>query len=265
MPKSGQLYDRHVLQRSALLREFWALSEPLVPASSAWPTLEQYSAFVERERRMRAPDLSEVQFAPFAPRQRRPRRRGALDLQELYDGKIVMLGQVPCLESSYHDLFNALVWAAFPRSKRAIHLRQFRALQRWLPAGASRLPNRRTREQDALTLFDEGGAVLIATGDGVASRTAQVVPFGHAVMEHVCFQRGAVRSAAVWLELPPMPLAEDGERALLDAIDRELSRRLLNPASFCTPDFDAVVTFEPPDAWHMSLDAALSGAAAASD
>jgi len=128
MPKSGQLYDRHVLQRSALLRDFWALGEPLVAGSSTWPTLEQYTAFAERERRARAPELPEVRFAPFAPRQRRPRRRVALDLGELYDGQIVMLGQVPCLESSYHDLFNALVWAAFPRSKRAIHLRQFRAL-----------------------------------------------------------------------------------------------------------------------------------------
>ena len=171
-----------------------------------------------------------------------------------------MLGQVPCLESSYHDLFNALVWAAFPRSKRALHLRQFRALQRWLPAGASRLPNRRTREQDALTLFDEGGAVLIATG-ARESLSSRVVPFGHAVMEHVCFQREAVRSAAVWLDLPSEPRAEGGERGLLEAIDRELSRRMLDPAEFSTPDFDAVVTFEPPDAWHLTVDAPLSKAA----
>jgi hypothetical protein len=261
MPKSGQLFDRHVLQRSSLLREFWALGEPLLAEASVWPTLEQYTEFAERERRARAPDLSGVRFAPFAAR-RRPRRRDALDLGELYDGKIVMRGQVPCLESSYHDLFNTLVWAAFPRSKRALHLRQFRALQRWLPAGASRLPNRRTREQDALTLFDEGGAMLIATGarESVAPR---VVPFGHAVMEHVCFERQAVRSAAVWLDLPSEP--EGGERALLESIDRELSRRLLDPAEFCTPDFDAVVTFEPPDAWRMIVDAPLSKAAAASD
>jgi len=109
--------------------------------------------------------------------------------------------------------------------------------------------------------------VLIATDAGgcVASRAVQVVPFGHAVMEHVCFQREVVRSAAVWLELPLGSRAAGGERALLESIHRELSRRLLDPAAFCTPDFDAVVTFDPPDAWRMRVDAPLSRAVAASD
>src|SRR5690606_31968463 len=150
------------------------------------------------------PEARPVSFTPATPKRARVRRDTPVDPARLYDGRIALQGEVACLQASYHDWFNALAWAAFPRAKRAVHERQYDALTRWLPQGASRLPNRRTREQDALTIFDEGGAALVLrdagelptkpgeTELGTLAERAALVVFGHAVMEHLAFESRAV-------------------------------------------------------------------------
>lgn len=257
VPKSGQLWDAAFLERSALLGDLRALAEPLL-SGATWPSLEACSAFVEAERRARASELPAVRFAPPSTRS----RSQPVDIRQLYDGRIALHGEVPCLGTSYHDLLNVLVWAAFPRAKRALHARQYRALEAWLPAHAERLPNRRTREQDALALFDEGGSLLVVpparaaglraalASDRAADETlalesaARIVLFGHAVMEHVCFESAALSSAALIVCLDP-PLPEG--RALFDRVDRALAARLSNPRELTSPAFDAVLAIEPPD------------------
>lgn len=243
MPKSGQLWDPRCLERSALLGELRALAEPLLRGAD-WPSLEACGAFVEAERRQRAPELAPVRFAPSRAR----RRSQPIDIAELYDGRIALHGEVPCLGTSYHDLLNVLVWAAFPRTKRALHARQYRALEAWLPPAAARLPNRRTREQDALALFDEGGSVLVVPrGGALELQSARILLFGHAVMEHLCFETSGLSSAALVVEVEP-PLPEG--RELLDRVDRALAARLADARELSAPDFDAVLAIEPPDrAW----------------
>jgi hypothetical protein len=203
------------LTRSPILSPFAPLLEQWSSAAS-WPSLEQYSEFVEGQRRLRAPEAHPVRFAPAEPKRTRSRRDAPLELGRLYDGRIALHAEVPCLDHSYHDLFNVLAWAAFPRAKRALHARQFKALEQWVPPGASRLPNRRLREQDALTVFDEGGSVVVTRGTRLARASAPqelagdgssvFVLFGHALMEHVAYGRNAVRSAAVVLPCEgPLP------------------------------------------------------------
>lgn len=65
-------------------------------------------------------------------------------------------GQVHTRPGNRHDLFNALCWLAFPRTKARIN-----ALH------AAAIPNEggtRSRLRDLLTIFDEGGA-LVACAD----------------------------------------------------------------------------------------------------
>jgi hypothetical protein len=258
VPKSGQRWEPAFLERSALLRELQQLGRPLL-AGAGWPTLEAYSELAEAERAARASDLPSVRFATPEPRQRRARARPPLELRQLYEGRIGLEREVPCMSASYHDLLNVLAWAAFPRSKRALHARQFRALTAWLPPDAVQLPNRRTREQDALALFDEGGSVLVLTPE-LAARSqrlpesslqasqseARIVLFGHALMEHVSFERSRVRSAALLICAEP-PLPEG--RELLELVDRALECRLADSSELATPDgFDRVLWIEPPDA-----------------
>jgi hypothetical protein len=242
MPKSGQRWSSDFLGRSALLEDFRDLARPLL-AAHRWPTLEEYTQLVESERRARAPELRAVRFAPPLPRRRRMRPRPALELADLYDGRVVLRGEVPCLAQSYHDFCNVLAWAAFPRSKRALHARQLRALEPLVTPGAARLPNRRTREQDALTLFDEGGSLILAGH----SERPRVVLFGHGLMEHVSFQQTVVGSAALMLSIEPSLRG----RALFEAVDRELSRRLLDAIELSPQCFDRTLQVQ---ASHSALE-----------
>jgi len=252
MPKSGQHYERDFLSRSPLLRELNDFARPLIDRPG-WPTLDEYTAFADAERRSRAPELEPVCFAPATVGRRR-RRRVARELGQLYDGRIALARQVPCLDASYHDLFNALVWAAFPRSKRALHARQFRALERRWQPGETRLPNR-TPEQDALTIFDEGGAVVVgrlAAGETRAEGSAfRAVLFGHGVMEHMCFKASPVRAAALALDVAVL---QAGARELFEAVDRALAPRLADDAELLAPDFDGVLSIEPPEGWSLAPD-----------
>lgn len=253
MPKSGQRYERDFLSRSPLLGEWQVFARTLINRPG-WPTLDEYSEFVDAERRARAGELEPVRFVAAPAPRRRGRVRPALDLAELYDGRIALRRQVPCLDASYHDLFNALVWAAFPRSKRALHARQFRALQcRWRP-GATRLPNRRTPEQDALTIFDEGGVVVLGApehglGAALDQASLRVVPFGHAVMEHVCFEAAPVRAAVLLLDVHGVGASG---RELFEAVDRALAPRLADEAQLSAPEFDGVLSILPPRQWSFA-------------
>jgi hypothetical protein len=141
------------------------------------------------------------------------------------------------------------MWSAFPRAKRALHGRQYQALRGWLADGARRLPNRRTREQDALTVFDEGGSVLVVEQGAGLGESAEPIClddtlpvrwylFGHALMEHVAYGRDAVRSAAL-LVMHPGTLPE--AKSLLDFVDEQIEQRLRSPAHFTAPGADAAI------------------------
>jgi hypothetical protein len=242
MPKSGEPWEPESLLQSPWLAPF----EPLLATwcgRAVWPSSADYTALFEAQRCLRSPDEPTLQFVPTAPKSSRRSRRAAVDVEATYDGRIALRREVPCLSQSYHDLFNAVAWAAFPRTKRALHARQYRALLERLPAGVQRLPASRNREQDSLTLFDEGGSVLIASA-APATPIAQgagcfeldpcwrVIVFGHAVMEHAARGCSKVRSAALVLPAPPSCL--EGV-ALLDWIDRALLERVVDLAAFQTP------------------------------
>jgi hypothetical protein len=135
----------------------------------AWPTVAQIDSALA--------DLVPVRFEPQLPKTRR--RSRPIDVCTLYDGRITVDGVVPTREESWHDLLNALVWASFPRSKRALHRRQYQAMTARIGSSADRLPNARTPEQDALAMLDEGGVITLIAGDAT-----QRFVFGHAILEH---------------------------------------------------------------------------------
>lgn len=140
---------------------------------------------------------------------------------ELYDVAIRDRGEVPTRARCWHDLMNALVFAAYPAAKRALHTLHARELDRHFELHGG-LPNARSRVQDVLALFDEGGVVLacerarlaecddaLDRGDAAAvarlvtSREARLLVFGHATLEHHVLDVALPRAASV-----AIPLAE---------------------------------------------------------
>lgn len=253
MPKSGQPWVSDFDQKSPLFAPFRAISERLRDREQ-WPTPAAYSELVAQVCRDRELEIAPVRFAEQTKKPRRA-KRGPVALEDLYDGSIALRGEVPCLLASYHDLFNALIFAAFPLAKHALHARQFRALKERVEPGVTRLPEARTREQDALTVFDEGGSVVLVSPEFLAawqqakpwtrltatSEQAQLWVFGHALLEHVFYGRLELRSCAVMVvrdETTP------GPDHLLEWLDERVARLLQDRERFQSPGADGVVRID---------------------
>jgi len=86
------------------------------------------------------------------------------DFAQKYEPRIYLRGEVQMRENNWHDLFNALVWLTFPRAKAALNARHYRALCAQQALGAVN----RGPQQDALTLFDEGGVVVMSAQPALA-------------------------------------------------------------------------------------------------
>ena len=80
----------------------------------------------------------------------------AKDSDATYEEEIANTGRVNTRPGSLHDLRNALVWTTFPATKAALNHRHVTAPE--APVAGRRGPLR-----DALTLFDECGAIVTST------------------------------------------------------------------------------------------------------
>ena len=195
-----------------------------------WPIARAATAFVHDERwppvetYVRAfPSEPAVRFEAAAAPPRR--RRRTVEPSSLYDARITHDACVPTRPESWHDFLNALVWASFPRSKRALHERQLRALRACLEPGSRTLPATRSREHDALALLDEGGVVVLEDG-----RRQDVVLFGHALYEGLVLDRGAMTACAITAAVGEVPAAEAERVALADgALAVHLATAALEP------------------------------------
>ncbi|WP_428992938.1 DUF3025 domain-containing protein [Stenotrophomonas maltophilia] len=104
-------------------------------------------------------------------------------------------GRIATRAASWHDLFNALVWACHPQLKHALNRRQCLHVAT-MPTG------QRNRAQAALTQFDETGVIVCVQDDALiaawdahdwpmlfapphwqAGRITIAAVFGHALME----------------------------------------------------------------------------------
>ena len=129
------------------------LFAPLRPAldrlpADRWPTHAELTALAKDARTARGQPL---RFIP--PREHTDRER------RYYELHIADTGEVETRPENWHDLFNALVWITFPRAKAAINAQHAAILEERGEAEA----RRRSPERDALTLFDEGGVIVLSS------------------------------------------------------------------------------------------------------
>lgn len=132
---------------------------------------------------------------------------GELPPGEAYEAFVARTGSVPTRDN-LHDFFNGLVWLRFPLAKRRINELQSAEIARHGVGPA------RGNVRDALTLFDENGALLEAPAplwEALLSRDwrrlfvdlrpmwaqARVLVFGHALLEKLARPRKEL-TAHVW-------------------------------------------------------------------
>lgn len=134
-----------------------AVYEPLRPAIARlpehrWPEHADLTALAAGIRNSRGLPVRFV--APRDPAQRD---------RTHYEAHIAATGEVETRAENWHDLFNALVWITYPRSKAAINARHAAILQ----AGGDAELRHRSPARDALTLFDEGGVIVASSSPGM--------------------------------------------------------------------------------------------------
>ncbi len=167
-----------------------------------------------------------------------------------YEAQIFSSGTVPTRPNNVHDLFNALVWASFPRSKAALNGRHMAARQLRLTG------NNRGPVQDALTLFDECGVIVLSDRTDLLAhiehfewkelfwRQREAVNhhmkfflFGHGLMEQMLTPFIGLTGKALlmnvesaWLQARIDGVASG--HALLQHIDARSSTQIASPACF---------------------------------
>jgi hypothetical protein len=145
--------------------------------------------------------------------------QSALPVGEAYEAFIHRSACVPTRDN-LHDFFNGLLWLSQPAIKRRLNALHAGAVAR-LGIGAQRGPLR-----DALTLFDENGALLQAPAELLAALRARDWPalfvthrarwaearlllIGHALLEKLCTAPRKALTAHVLLA-DPLALDESG-------------------------------------------------------
>ena len=195
-------------------------------ARERWPEPNEYQCLAARR------NVTNAAGTPvrFVPQGRRP-----VCFEHGYEPRIFLRGEIQLRPCNWHDLLNALVWLTYPRAKAALNSRQYAALCEQQRRGA---PNRGP-EQDALTLFDEGGVIVACSDaeladllvgfewkrlfwqrrDQVSSRMRFYV-FGHALYEKALHPFTGVTGRGLLFDVEPelfaQPLAE--QLAVLDAL-----------------------------------------------
>jgi hypothetical protein len=163
-----------------------------------------------------------------------------------FEQRIFQSAEVPT-RRNWHDLFGAISWWLFPRSKAAINLQHVEDLS---SEGKSRSPRR-----DRLTHFDECGLLLLHCSpelvaelrshrwkEAMVSRrnewdiTVRPFVFGHAIYEKALSPYIGLTAKFAPIEIEPdffcLSLREQYEE-----IDRRLAERILSTNPFDQPGF----------------------------
>jgi hypothetical protein len=144
-------WDRSFCGRSPMFEPYVRCASEL-RGYDDWPPREALDALLHALR-VRNAGGAQVQLVA-------PQSGGAL----AYEAGIYDRGELAVRQCDWHDLLNVLVWCTFPRTKAAVnalHVRTARGAAE-APGGGMRAPNR-GRRRDALTLFDESGAIVAST------------------------------------------------------------------------------------------------------
>jgi hypothetical protein len=184
-----------------------------------------------------------------------PQGRKPLAFEDKYEARIYLRGELQVRADSVHDTFNLLVWLAFPRTKAALNARHFAALRE---QQAARKANRGPA-QDALTLFDEGGVIVVSSDPELLHmlrewrwkdlfwknrerlrERAQFLLFGHALYEKMLRPFTGITGRGILFEVTPELLAAPLARRLT-TVDEMTEAYLARPASLVNTRELAVV------------------------
>ncbi|MGH8697143.1 MAG: DUF3025 domain-containing protein [Burkholderiales bacterium] len=226
--------------REALLASPWfAAAHPVLARlpQDRFPSLDGLNALA-RERGVRTGGNAPLTFVPAAASGR------GLDSQ--YEVRAFRTGEVPTRADSWHDLFNALAWLAFPRTKATLNrIHHDELVRRW---GA----RQRGTARDVLTLFDEGGVVVACAAPALArclgdfqwkelfwtrrpeaADAMRFFVFGHAILEKSLAPYKGVTAKALVIDVARASLALPAP-SLVELLDERAAAHFARPGSLAS-------------------------------
>ena len=142
MPKAmTDHWDADFIHRSPIFEALGPVAEAFMD-SRQWPSLDDYRKAFQRAGLAVTPVSQDEKPSCF---------------EQQYEPRIYLNGELQTRLENWHDFFNALIWLRFPETKSVLNeLHYFSALQRGEKTNRSQLEN-------AITLFDECGAMVISS------------------------------------------------------------------------------------------------------
>ncbi len=231
---AAAVWDRWELLASPMFATLAPLIERL--PEDHFPTLAELNRLCE-EREVVSGGGELLEFVPQETKTGEP-----------YEKRVFAYGKVLTRDRDWHDLFNALVWITFPRTKAVINRHHYREMQ------SREGGETRGAVRDALTLFDESGVIVASVDAGLSElltgfqwkelfwkRREDVVRgmrfhlFGHALYEKALRPYKGVTGKSVIVDVSDKEL----ERPLpqqLASLDAQLARMFADKRSLAATE-----------------------------
>lgn len=201
-----------------------------------FPTLAQLNRMCD-EREVVSGSGVPIEFVP---------QEGKTD--EPYETRVYARGKVLTRSNNWHDLFNALVWITFPRTKAAINRHHYKEMLAYQSEG------RRGTPRDVLTLFDEGGVIVQTSEPELGEllrefkwkelfwqRRSAVVEsmrfyvFGHSIYEKALQPYKGITAKTVIFDVPARELERPPAQQLA-TLDARLARHFADPKALAATE-----------------------------
>lgn len=212
--------------------------EPLLPhieqfaAFREWPVLDAYQQLLDAQPQLIR--LHSGQTLKIVPQEGKAHR-----FADHYAPRIYLTGEVQTRTCNWHDFFQFLTWIVFPRTKAAINAIHIPIAKARLQQSADQ--GRRTPVENMLSLFDEGGTVVLSSDASLlqmirdfqwkelfwrrreaVQETLQCITFGHAMYEKGLSPYLGMTANCILLEVEPVFFSQTMTERLA-WIDRQLA------------------------------------------
>ena len=231
---AAPVWDRWELLASPAFATLAPLIEQL--PEDYFPTLAQLNRICDEHEVLSGGGV-QVEFVPQEAKTDEP-----------YETRIYVRGKVLTRSRNWHDLFNALVWITFPRTKAAINRHHYREMLARQGEGLRGVP------RDVLTLFDESGVIVASSEAELGTllrefrwkelfwqRRSAVVEamrfyvFGHSIYEKALQPYKGITAKSVIFDVPARELARPLPQQLA-TLDARLARYFDGPKALAATE-----------------------------
>jgi len=230
---------------------YWPLrpyAQKFMSAHTNWPSLNDYQHFLNQ-------DLGHCYSNSGAQLHFVPQDEKTEHISAAYEPRIYLNGEIQTRLHNWHDFFQVLVWRIFPNTKAILNQLHYDAImqrQADIPHG-TKLPSQRTRVENALTQFDECGAIILSSDKKLLqlindfewktlfldyrealSTNLKCIVFGHAVYEKAISPYLGLTTHSVLLQVD-QPLLQQPTPEIMRIADKLTYQQLKQPGTITSP------------------------------